>query len=303
LNLSKAFTLIELLVVIAIIAILAAILFPVFAQAKEAAKKTTDLNNLKQIGLATHMYTVDSDDILPLAQGHSGTEWMWGRGHKVPYDWNAADSAQLKNANQVFVLNSIQPYAKNYQLLNSPAGNDIVYANNPQPTGSFVRTTYTYNGLLTSYPMSGVNVTTAVPLFWAGRGKRSTPGYGFSNPSLYCTNPDAPCTYVAPHAGCSSSSNGDWSFVALTSDGSNVASMQLFSQGQNYVYADTSAKFRRNGNSGGGPTDPKIDPFARYSTSKAGVPLKPWYTGDADRCHAFLFRPDYDPAADKAGEL
>ncbi len=60
---SKAFTLIELLVVIAIIAILAAILFPVFAQAKVAAKKTSDLSNLKQIGLAGLMYAGDYDDV------------------------------------------------------------------------------------------------------------------------------------------------------------------------------------------------------------------------------------------------
>jgi len=60
---SKAFTLIELLVVIAIIAILAAILFPVFAQAKVAAKKASDLSNLKQIGLAGLMYTNDYDDV------------------------------------------------------------------------------------------------------------------------------------------------------------------------------------------------------------------------------------------------
>jgi len=61
----KAFTLIELLVVIAIIAILAAILFPVFTQAKTAAKKTQSISNIKQIGLAFQMYANDSDDIMP----------------------------------------------------------------------------------------------------------------------------------------------------------------------------------------------------------------------------------------------
>ncbi len=59
----KAFTLIELLVVIAIIAILAAILFPVFAQAKFAAKKTTSLSGLKQIALGLQMYSGDADDM------------------------------------------------------------------------------------------------------------------------------------------------------------------------------------------------------------------------------------------------
>ena len=59
----KAFTLIELLVVIAIIAILAAILFPVFAQAKLAAKKSADLSNSKQIGIGLQLYIADNDDV------------------------------------------------------------------------------------------------------------------------------------------------------------------------------------------------------------------------------------------------
>lgn len=63
----RAFTLIELLVVIAIIAILAAILFPVFAQAKAAAKKTQCLSNSKQIGTGLYLYLQDSDDTLPMA--------------------------------------------------------------------------------------------------------------------------------------------------------------------------------------------------------------------------------------------
>ena len=74
---STAFTLIELLVVIAIIAILAAILFPVFAQAKAAAKKTVCLSSLKQWGFGFAMYTSDFDDTLP-AQSYNETQTVGG---------------------------------------------------------------------------------------------------------------------------------------------------------------------------------------------------------------------------------
>ena len=65
---TRAFTLIELLVVIAIIAILAAILFPVFARAKDAAKDTANLSNAKQMGTAILMYSGDNNDYFPLTK-------------------------------------------------------------------------------------------------------------------------------------------------------------------------------------------------------------------------------------------
>ncbi len=93
----RGFTLIELLVVIAIIAILAAILFPVFAQAKVAAKKTVDLSNNKQIALGVFMYGGDYDDTYPFC-------WGW---------WS-----EWKPWHQ-----QIDPYVKNIALWKSPVDN------------------------------------------------------------------------------------------------------------------------------------------------------------------------------------
>ena len=87
----RAFTLIELLVVIAIIAILAAILFPVFAQAKAAAKKTACLSGQKQIGTAVVMYATDYDDmmVVGLQQQGSSFSFTYFEGMLHPYIKNA----------------------------------------------------------------------------------------------------------------------------------------------------------------------------------------------------------------------
>jgi prepilin-type N-terminal cleavage/methylation domain-containing protein len=81
----SAFTLIELLVVIAIIAILAAILFPVFAQAKAAAQKSVALSNAKQIGIATQLYMGDCDDML--LKSYFGFPPAGGTYGPVYWDW------------------------------------------------------------------------------------------------------------------------------------------------------------------------------------------------------------------------
>src|SRR5438105_3811838 len=99
-----AFTLIELLVVIAIIAILAAILFPVFAQAREKARGISCLSNLKQSGLAYAMYTQDYDESTPL--------------QKSPVTQRDANNYFAVSGGYWYML--IQPYVKNWQLMLCP---------------------------------------------------------------------------------------------------------------------------------------------------------------------------------------
>lgn len=112
---SKAFTLIELLVVIAIIAILAAILFPVFAQAKAAAKKTSALSNMKQIGTASMIYITDHDDLFPSV-----------------YDVPNTDPSFNCGGDPICVL---QPYLKNLDMWNKYRQNaDKIVT---QPNGRF----------------------------------------------------------------------------------------------------------------------------------------------------------------------
>jgi prepilin-type N-terminal cleavage/methylation domain-containing protein/prepilin-type processing-associated H-X9-DG protein len=144
----RAFTLIELLVVIAIIAILAAILFPVFAQAKLAAKKTNDLSQLKQLDLASLMYSGDYDD----------------QAMAFPYAGTWSTSCPGCGSNTVFTngqmglwwSDRLMPYVKNKGIFANPSNNDTLYVDKgywkpgatsatDTVTSDFYRVTYTYN--------------------------------------------------------------------------------------------------------------------------------------------------------------
>ncbi len=105
----SAFTLVELLVVIAIIAILAAILFPVFARARENARRTSCLSNMKQIGLGMMQYTQDYDERLP----EPGLGGVFR---------NAADTGLGQNFTGVLPFHlAVQPYVKNFQVFACPS--------------------------------------------------------------------------------------------------------------------------------------------------------------------------------------
>ena len=101
----RAFTLIELLVVIAIIAILAAILFPVFAQAKQQAKKTVCLSNFKELGLAVVMYANDNDDdYSPSQVGIPPSTSV--NNVAFTYDWTFVTAPYIKNGTGATLVSS-----------------------------------------------------------------------------------------------------------------------------------------------------------------------------------------------------
>jgi prepilin-type N-terminal cleavage/methylation domain-containing protein/prepilin-type processing-associated H-X9-DG protein len=146
------FTLIELLVVIAIIAILAAILFPVFAQARAKARQAACLSNEKQIGLAVMQYAQDYDEKLP---GNSGRFGGFGSG--VGIQAPPTYGADTMNSAVNLVPRDIQPYLKNWDVFICPQAP-------PRSTGTAAaiqpknaNTSYIYNGIVMFRSMAAIS--------------------------------------------------------------------------------------------------------------------------------------------------
>jgi prepilin-type N-terminal cleavage/methylation domain-containing protein/prepilin-type processing-associated H-X9-DG protein len=227
----SAFTLIELLVVIAIIAILAAILFPVFAQAREKARQISCLSNVKQLGLGFMQYEQDNDEQFPANQYNSGTNRFLGQGWggKIyPYVKSAGvykcpDDQQAGAVNGTIISYTIS-YAANLSFLRTDPGSST----DPHP-GPFLSklTAPAKTVLLTEItgdygPITDPTETTAsgVPAIVSG----------------VCDSQGAHET-----SGCLGGKN--CSVTAPTASGGFTAKIGLHTGGSNFLLADGHAKW------------------------------------------------------------
>lgn len=144
----RAFTLIELLVVIAIIAILAAILFPVFASAKKAAKDSATISNLKQLGTGYAIYETDSDDVIPPATHSAGGEGLEG-------GWIFIRKLYDNPSKFVVEKGVLFPYVKNRDVYTSPLDNQAKLSG----------LSFAFNACLSVWPV-GTGVIPSVPATW-----------------------------------------------------------------------------------------------------------------------------------------
>ncbi|RYG22140.1 prepilin-type N-terminal cleavage/methylation domain-containing protein [bacterium] len=291
----RAFTLIELLVVIAIIAILAAILFPVFAQAKSAAKKTAALSQLKQIGTATMIYAGDFDDSMPfgIIRASSGA-WQYNLLAEVPADWRIA-AAATNERHSVYWANSTMPYLKSKEMLMVQGATQDANANVPQPGKAPTYVSVSYNGLLHTLSSTSVVQPSAVPMFWYGIGNTAYKGQVLSNPSIRCTTADSDCRFNPSGSPDSATQSFGSAWFQMPAVGNTH---RLFGMGTIYVMNDTSAKFRRLGvNPGGSNTAYYTEPFSGYDANYKGTQYtgcRPTGSAASVPYYWCMFRPDLE---------
>ncbi len=302
----RAFTLIELLVVIAIIAILAAILFPVFAQAKEAAKKTVAISGIKQYGVATNIYLSDADDSFPLGFGArpvaEGNNWGWNVSHPYPAGWFDdgiwASAGRIAMSN-THAMNSIQPYVKNLQL-SKVEGGATYPGNAPDFTATRLKAPglvgMSYNGYLHAMGSSAVASPSTCPLFSTSRGLANTEGRALTSPGLRCDKtpvggvlPD--CMYSTKGSSADGVNGGAW--YGNPGTGTKAA---VYSGGIVVSRTDSSAKFQKISSSGAGlQKNTNInEPWASYQDGVAqGIRLCQ-KSSASDSYYACYFMPDSD---------
>jgi len=262
-NKRSAFTLIELLVVIAIIAILAAILFPVFAQAKAAAKSSSCLSNLKQLNLGVLQYMGDSDDMGPQAEPFFNGGWSQGFiGWQFPCSANEANSDCLEWGN------STQPYIKNTGIFACPS--DVVTYNPYGDSASTPGTSYTYNGDMQFSSQTSVVSPVTTVLIWEGLQSSKWVGRTWAQPLLNCPDGNSSCQYVPNPDG---SGTGNGATDGYVEYGVGSTSAWIHNQGENYTYVDGHAKFHvQHG-------DYHYDPFAMHDATGGIFPggfYYPW---------------------------
>lgn len=289
----RAFTLIELLVVIAIIAILAAILFPVFAQAKVAAYKAKATSNVKQTGTSFVMYATDYDDNLPfgLTPNPATNSWRRTGGHAVPDGWFTSARYIAEEDAQGWV-NSTNPYRKNYDMLAIDGASEELNSamNYVNPPKAPAINGLTMNGLLHGYNMGQIEHVSKLIMIWHGWGKNNDKGVAYVNPRLNCRGTGVcrfnPSGYPQPDMTDASQRGDEWN---------TDSTMWVHARGQVMGSADTSAKYRIMGANAGSPNpsgNGNSDPFATYDVQ--GIPIEMWrcYAPSAAVRYSCFFRPD-----------